>query len=135
MNRLEEGSKEVVLRMRRKNKYNAKTTIVDGIKFHSQAEAIYYNQLKWLKQNKQIKDFKLQPKYILQEGFPKNGKNYRPITYTADFEVYKLNGAVEVIDIKGTITKEFAIKRKLFEYKYLYSITLLKYQNGQFVEV
>ena len=118
-----------------KPKYGNRKTVVDGITFDSQAEAIYYNQLKWLKQARQIKDFKLQPRYILQEGFKKNGKTFRPITYKADFEVINLDGSTQIIDIKGTITKEFSIKRKLFEKLYLESITLLKYQNGQFVEV
>lgn len=119
----------------KRSKYGNRKTVVDGITFDSKAEAIYYNQLKWLKQNKQIKDFKLQPKYILQEGFKKNGKTFRPITYKADFEVINLDGTVQIIDIKGALTKEFQLKRKLFELKYLETITLLKYENGQFVEV
>ncbi|PAE20607.1 hypothetical protein CHH80_10985 [Bacillus sp. 7504-2] len=119
----------------KRSKYGNRKTVVDGITFDSKAEAIYYNQLKWLKQNKQIKDFKLQPKYILQESFKKNGKTFRPITYKADFEVINLDGTTQIIDIKGALTKEFQLKRKLFELKYLETITLLKYENGQFVEV
>lgn len=118
-----------------KSKYGNKKKVVDGITFDSQAEVIYYNQLKWLKHAKQIKEFKLQPRYLLQDSFKKNGKTYRKIEYIADFEVINLDGSTQIIDIKGTITKEFAIKRKLFELKYMDSITLLKYENGQFVEV
>jgi hypothetical protein len=109
--------------------------VVDGITFDSQAESLYYNQLKYLKHAKQIKDFKLQPRYLLQDSFQKNGKTYRKIEYIADFEVTNLDGSTQIIDIKGAITKEFAIKQKLFELKYMDSITLLKYKNGQFVEV
>jgi hypothetical protein len=119
-----------------RNKYGARKVTVDGITFDSIAESKYYQQLKWLKQAKQIKDFKLQPKYLLQEGFKKNGKTFRAITYKADFEVYKLDGSVEIVDVKGKITKEFAIKLKLFERKYLNSITLLKYDKKQgFIEI
>jgi|SRR5579875_459564 len=119
-----------------KSKYRNKKTVVDGISFDSIAESIYYQQLKWLKQANQIKDFKLQPKYILQEGFKKNGKTFREISYKADFEVHNLDGTIQVIDIKGAITKEFAIKRKLFERKYLISITLLKYDKKKgFIEM
>ncbi|MBO0959547.1 DUF1064 domain-containing protein [Neobacillus sp. MM2021_6] len=118
------------------SKYGNKKTVVDGITFDSKAESIYYSQLKWLKQAKQIKDFKLQPKFVLQEGFKKNGKTFRSITYKADFKVYRLDGSIEIVDIKGAITKEFAIKRKLFERKYLDSLTLLKYDKSKgFVEV
>jgi hypothetical protein len=119
-----------------RNKYGARKVTVDEITFDSVAESKYYQQLKWLKQAKQIKDFKLQPRYILQEGFKKNGKTFRKIEYVADFEVYKLDDSIEVVDIKGAITKEFAIKRKLFERKYLNSLTLLKYDKQKgFVEV
>jgi hypothetical protein len=118
------------------SKYGNKKTVVDNITFDSQAEAVYYQQLKWLKQAKQIKDFKLQPKFLLQEAFKKNGKTFRKIEYKADFEVHRLDDSVEIVDIKGAITKEFAIKRKLFERKYLDSLTVLKYDKKKgFVEV
>jgi hypothetical protein len=110
-------------------KYGNKKTIIDGITFDSKAEAKYYEQLKWLKQAKEIKSFKLQPRYILQDGFIKNGKKYRKIEYVADFEVQKLDGTTEVIDIKGIETKEFALKRKLFEAKYLDTLSVLAYDE------
>lgn len=119
-----------------RNKYRNKKTVVDNVTFDSKAESLYYQQLKWLKQAKQIKDFKLQPRYLLQEGFKKNGKTFRKIEYVADFEVYKLDGTTEIVDIKGKITKEFALKRKLFERKYLDTITLLKYDERKgFIEM
>lgn len=119
-----------------RSKYGNKKVEQDGHKFDSIAEMKYYNQLKWLKQAKQIKGFKLQPRYLLQEGFKKNGKTFRKIDYVADFEVYKLDGAVEVIDVKGApLTETFKIKRKLFEKKYQHSLILLKYENGQFNEI
>lgn len=118
------------------SKYGNKKTVVDNIIFDSKAEATYYQQLKWLKQAKQIKDFKLQPKFLLQEAFKKNGKTFRKIEYKADFEVHRLDDSVEIVDIKGAITKEFAIKRKLFERKYLNSLTVLKYDKKKgFVEM
>lgn len=120
---------------KQRSKYGNKKVEQDGHVFDSIAEMKYYEQLKWLKAAKQIRDFKLQPKFVLQEGFKKNGMTFRPITYKADFEVINLDGSTQIIDIKGSITKEFAIKRKLFEKTYIESITLLKYQNGQFVEV
>ncbi|MGG2943031.1 DUF1064 domain-containing protein [Bacillus safensis] len=100
------------------NKYGARKTIVDGITFDSKAEAKYYQQLKWLKQAKQIKDFSLQPRFELQETFKKHDKTFRKIEYIGDFEVTNLDGSKEVIDIKGMETKEFAIKRKLYARKF-----------------
>lgn len=100
------------------NKYGARKTVVDGNTFDSKAEAKYYQHLKWLKQAKQIKDFSLQPRFELQETFKKHDKTFRKIEYIADFEITNLDGSKEVIDIKGMETKEFAIKRKLYERKF-----------------
>lgn len=102
----------------KKSKYNNKKVIVDGIKFDSQKEAEYYCRLKLLKQAGEIKDFGLQPRYVLQPGFEKNGEKFKPITYIADFVIVNNDGTTDVVDIKGVETQIFKIKRKLFEYKY-----------------
>jgi hypothetical protein len=111
-------------------KYGSKKVTIDGHTFDSKAEAKYYEQLKWLKQAKQITDFKLQPRYLLQEAFSKNGKHFRKIEYVADFEVHHLDGSVEVIDVKGYETKDFLIKRKLFERLYLYKLSVVTYDKS-----
>ena len=100
------------------NKYNNKKTIVDGIKFDSEMESHYYIYLKQLKEIGEVVDFVLQPTYLLQEGFNLNGKRIRPITYKADFKVIYKDGHEEVIDVKGKLTEEFKIKRKMLLYKY-----------------
>ena len=100
------------------NKYNNKKTIVDGIKFDSEMESHYYIYLKHLKEIGEVVDFILQPTYLLQEGFNLNGKRIRPITYKADFKVIYKDGHEEVIDVKGKITEEFKIKRKMLLYRY-----------------
>ena len=100
------------------NKYNNKKTIVDGIKFDSEMESHYYIYLKQLKEIGEVVDFVLQPTYLLQEGFNLNGKRIRPITYKADFKVIYKDGHEEVIDVKGKITEEFKIKRKMLLYRY-----------------
>ncbi|WP_445429252.1 DUF1064 domain-containing protein [Bacillus atrophaeus] len=112
------------------NKYGARKTQVDGITFDSRAEAKYYEQLKWLKVSKQIKDFKLQPRFLLQEAFKKNGKTFRKIEYIADFEVHNLDGSIEIIDIKGVETKEFAIKRKMYERNYEIPLKILAFDRA-----
>ena len=54
----------------------------------------------------------------MQEGFDLNGKRIRPITYKADFKVIYKDGHEEVIDVKGKLTEEFKIKRKMLLYRY-----------------
>ncbi|MCM3651306.1 DUF1064 domain-containing protein [Metabacillus litoralis] len=110
------------------NKFGAKKTIVDNITFDSKSEAQYYQQLKWLQQAKQIKSFKLQPKFLLQEAFKKNGKTFRKIEYIADFEIHNLDGSIEVVDVKGVETEAFKIKRKLFEKLYPHNLSLITYE-------
>ena len=107
------------------SKYGNTKVIIDGHTFDSKAEAKYYEQLKWLKQANQIKDFKLQPRYLLQEAFEKNGKKYRRIDYVADFEIHHLDGSIEVVDVKGMETEAFKLKKKLFEFRYDHSLKVV----------
>ena len=100
------------------NKYKNKKTMVDGIKFDSEMESHYYIYLKQLKEIGEVIDFVLQPTFLLQEGFNLNGKRIRAITYKADFKVIYKDGHEEVIDVKGKLTEEFKIKRKMLLYRY-----------------
>lgn len=102
-----------------KAKYFAKKVEIDNQIFDSKDEANYYLYLLELKRTKQILGFTPQPAFELQPGFKKNGVTFKPIKYIADFEVYLPNGEIDVVDVKGMITPDFALKRKMFEYKYI----------------
>lgn len=99
-------------------KYNNKKTTIDNIIFDSKKEAEFYCELKLLKRAKRIKDFELQPQFLLMDKFKKNGKRYRAITYKADFKVINNDGTIRIIDIKGVKTDVFKIKQKMFEFYY-----------------
>ena len=99
------------------NKYRNKKIIVDDYIFDSIQESRRYKELKLLLRAGKIKDLELQPHFLLQEGFKKNGKTYRKIEYIADFK-YIENGKTIVEDVKGLQTDVFKIKHKLFEKKY-----------------
>ena len=103
--------------MTRYNKYGNKKTVVNGITFDSIGESRRYQELKLLEKAGQISALSLQPKFELQPRYKKDGKTIRAINYIADFQ-YIENGQTVVEDFKGYITKEFAIKKKMFEYKY-----------------
>ena len=85
--------------------------------FDSAKEAQRYRELKLLERAKEISNLELQPRFLLQESFRKNGKTYRKIEYVADFR-YNENGKTIVEDVKGLQTDVFKIKHKLFEKKY-----------------
>ena len=99
------------------NKYRNKKIQIDMYVFDSIAESKRYKELALLQKAKKIENLQLQPKFLLQESFKKNGKTYRKIEYIADF-MYEENGQVIVEDVKGKETEVFKLKRKLFEKKY-----------------
>ena len=99
------------------NKYRNKKVIVDDYIFDSIQESRRYKELKLLERAGTITDLELQPRFLLQDSYKKNGRTFRKIEYIADYK-YEEKGKVIVEDVKGMETKEFKIKRKLFEYKY-----------------
>lgn len=99
------------------NKYRNKKVIVDDYVFDSIQESRRYKELKLLLKAGKIKDLELQPRFLLQESFKKNGKTYRKVDYIADFKYIK-NGKTIVEDVKGIQTDVFKLKHKLFERKY-----------------
>ena len=68
------------------SKYNNKKTQVNMYVFDSALEAKRYKQLALLEKANKISNLKLQPRFLLQESFEKNGKTHRKIEYIADFE-------------------------------------------------
>ena len=111
---------------KKKSKYNARKTVVDGITFDSKKESEYYCELKLRVQAGEIESFDLQPAFILQEGFKCNGKSIRPITYKGDFQINHKDGSIEIVDTKGFRTEVYKIKKKLF---------LRRYPQYKFTEV
>ena len=100
---------------KKKTKYNAKQTTVDGITFHSKKEARRYGELKLLEKLGEIKNLELQKRYKLMV----NDKHI--CSYDADF-VYEENGRLVVEDVKGKPTPEYKLKAKLMEA--IYGITI-----------
>lgn len=103
--------------LEKKSKYSSAKTDVDGVTFDSKKEAEFYAELKLREKAGEISRLRLQPRYLLQEAFKHEGKQYREIEYVADFE-YIENGETVVVDVKGFKTAVYMIKKKLFLYKY-----------------
>lgn len=104
----------------KKKKYNNKKAEIDGIKFDSKDESLYYLYLKRLKDLEKILDFELQPKYELIPKFVYQGQNRRAMTYSPDFLVTNNDNTIYTVDVKsmGTSTQQGELRRKLFEYYY-----------------
>lgn len=126
--------------VQRRHKYNAKQTVIDGIKFSSKAEAGYYNRLKLLKKSGEIKDFEMQVEYVLVDRFEhptRKRKDGMPsivskISLVVDFVVIDKDGQQYVIDVKGMRTPVFNMKAKMFMDKYQIPIILAKRRGGGF---
>lgn len=99
------------------NKYRNKKVIVDEKEFDSKREGNRYKELKLLERAEKIKDLELQPRFLLQDSFKKNGRTFRKIEYVADFK-YIENGKTIVEDVKGIQTDVFKLKHKIFEKVY-----------------
>lgn len=113
-------------------------TVIDDITFDSKMESDYYLKLKMDKQNGLIKDFELQPEFMLQDKFivvdgqvvegsnpdfnkikrRTKAETVRAIKYRGDFLITDLDDTQRVVDTKGQSTTEFEIKKKMFMYKY-----------------
>lgn len=73
----------------------------------------YYQQLKLMERQGQIKDIKLQVKFELQPKYKKNNKTIRAINYIADFTYYDLNkGKTIIVDTKRIQNRNLQIKEK-----------------------
>lgn len=93
----------------RRSKYNAKPTVVDGVRFASKAEAARDNELLLLQRGGVIKDLKRQPR------FPLIVCGMKICTYVGDWKYYEKSErgqfAHEVVeDRKGVLTPAFKIK-------------------------
>lgn len=116
----QQPNKQPQVKRTRRSKYGNKRVKFDGHQFDSKAEWRYYMKLKQMKIDGLVKHFEMQEKFLLLEGFVKNGRKFQAMHYVADFVVTYPNDEVVVIDVKGQkeVTKEFALKYKLFHNKY-----------------
>lgn len=126
--------------MRQRNsKYNAKKTETDGIRFDSALEGKYYLHLKELQAKGEVTRFEMQPSFILQEGFTDAyGVKHYPIKYVADFLVYYSGDRPPVVvDVKGMVTTDFKLKRKLYCYKFPLELKLVNHSkiDGGWIEL
>ena len=104
-----------------------KKTEIDGIRFDSESEALFYLKLKKFKKHGKIKDFRIKNQYILQEDFTTeynsrfDNVKLDPITYNPDFWVLLNDDNEVLIDTKGGSgacnEEEAKLKRKALLYQ------------------
>jgi len=87
---------------RRKNKFGAKPTTIDGIRFSSKKEGDWYRNLQHRQNIGEIKCFLRQVPFHLPGG----------IRYVIDFMIINNDDTVEFIECKGYMTQVASIKIK-----------------------
>lgn len=101
------------------NKYGAKKVEIDGHVFPSKREAEYYLTYRDMLERGEIINLELQPKFTLIPAYTNHaGKKVRPCRYTADFLLTYPDGRQKVVEVKGFRTRDYMLRRKLFEWRY-----------------
>lgn len=95
---------------RRRHKYNARATIVDGIKFPTEGEANRWCELRMLQIAGDITELKRQVRFAL---VVKGVRDKHVCDYIADFTYRDRAGRLHVEDFKGVRTAEYKLKRAL----------------------
>lgn len=105
---------------KRRSKYGAIKTIIDGILFDSKKEANRYVVLKKQEKEGYIYDLKLQPEWKFPGVLTEKGRTYK---YRADFSyIDRASGKLITEDVKGIRTEIYKLKRALM--KYFHGITI-----------
>lgn len=101
------------------NVVNKEARFYDGIQFDSKLEMIRYKELRLLEGVGDITELKIQVPFILLDDFISgDGKKIRGIKYIADFVYTDKNGDKIVEDVKGCLTAEYKLKKKMFLKRY-----------------
>ena len=102
-------------KVRRTQKYGNQKVVDKGITFDSKAEHKRWAYLVMLEKAKEIRDLRLQvPFELIPAQVSPSGKKERPTVYLADFTyIDARTGKTIVEDVKGAVTPEFRLKRKL----------------------
>lgn len=94
-------------------KYNNRKVEIHGHKFDSQKEADYYLYLLSEQQDDRVTMFLMQVPIALPAG----------VKYVIDFVVFRADGTVEWIDVKGMRTDMYKLKKRQVEELYPFEIT------------
>lgn len=98
--------KELHAKPKRKSKYNAQSTVVDGVHFPSKLEAAVWCQLLFLRKLGEFTNILRYPSIKLPGG----------VVWKADFKVFNaVDDRWEIHEAKGLATSDYRVKRKLYE--------------------
>ena len=111
-----------------RSKYGAQPTEVDGIRFHSRAEARRYQELLLLqKAGEIVSEIERQPPFPLyMEDCYHADVNHYVCTYLADFHYTRKDGELVWEDLKGFDTPMSKLKRRMVSASYGIEIQIVR---------
>ena len=112
--------------IKRKHKYNAVKTEVDGITFASKKEAKRYGELKLLERAGEITSLMVRPKFDLWMMNQHSGVTVSVGSYIGDFQYWRKCGLPAgwiVEDVKGFKMPVYRLKKKMVEAQHGIKIT------------
>jgi hypothetical protein len=111
----------MVWRQRYGSKYGAKSTIYNGVQYHSKKEAAVAARLDLEQKAGAIKGWDRQfPVELRVNNFP-------ICKYYVDFRVFHNDETIELLEVKGFETEVFRLKRKLLEAAWLHENPKYRY--------
>ena len=117
-----EACRKMLEAERRRSKYRNQRTPYNGRMYDSKAEAKYAYQLDLRRRAGDIQCWKPKPRIPLVV----NGR--RVCVHVPDFEITHMDGAVELVELKGPETQVWKLKRKLLEATYLANHPEIRYR-------
>lgn len=106
-------------RVKRAQKYGNERVTDGGRTFDSKAEHKRWQHLAMLERAGEIRDLRCQvPFELIPAQVSPSGKKERPTVYLADFVYRAQDGAEVVEDVKGAVTPEYRLKRKLMLWRH-----------------
>ena len=104
---------------RRRNKFNARACVADGIRFDSHRERLRYATLRALEGSGRLEQLQVHPRYRLEVNGVLVG-HYRPDFVYVD----RTTGRQVVEDVKGVRTRDYVLRKKLL--KALYNLEVVE---------
>lgn len=113
----------LVARRGKPNKYGAKPTFVNGIRFASKLEAARYRELLAREKAGLITELERQCSYPVYWPGHEKKKDWLLFTYVCDFRYRDVESGKKVVeDVKGRVLNEFRVKAK--GVKFAYGVTV-----------
>lgn len=114
-------------KQKRDKKYNNIVVDTKDGRFDSRAELRRFEYLSMLLKVKEIKNLRRQVAYeLIPAQVSPSGKKERPTNYLADFVYETKDGKTIVEDVKGAVTPEYRLKRKLLLHRHGIEIMEIK---------